>query len=86
MSKTINIKIKRNKQNGGFWADFIKGDKKYYADLCYSIFTGSECMIFEYKKDDSIDWRGVYCKRGIFPSEKNLLDCINEFIEEDEND
>ena len=42
MTETTNIKIERNKQNGGLWADFIKGDKKYYADLCYSIFQGPE--------------------------------------------
>lgn len=82
MTETTNIKIERNEANGGFCADFIKGDKKYYADLCYSIFDGFECMIFEYNTDGSIDWRGVYCKRGIFPSEKNLLECINEFMEE----
>lgn len=75
-----NIKIEKNESNGGFCADFFKDGKKYYADVGYALFIGAECMIFEYRKDGTINWRGVYCKRNIPVTEESLIDCITEFM------
>lgn len=78
------IKIERNYYNGGYFADFTKNGKKYYASLANVLFGGSECMIFEYNKNGHINWAGVYCKRGISVQKKELLNCIKEFLKGDE--
>lgn len=78
-----NIEVKRNDVNLGFWADFNKGEKSFYADLCDIPFIGSECMIFEYDKKGNVKWSGVYCKREIPVTEQSLLDCIEEFLNEE---
>lgn len=75
------IEVKQNEQNGGYCANFYKGKKKFFADLCSLPFVESECMIFERDKRGNIDWRGVYCKRDLPVTEQSLLDCINEFLE-----
>ena len=78
------IKIERNYYNGGYFAYFTKNGKKYYASLAYAFFLRSECMIFEYDKEGHINWAGVYCKRGLSVQKEELLNCIKEFLEEDE--
>lgn len=77
------IKIERNDRTGGYFANFTKDGKKYYASLTNVLFSGNECMIFEYNKDE-IDWAGVYCKTGIPVQKKELMNCIKEFLKGDE--
>lgn len=75
-----NIKIESNISNEGLCADFFKNGKKYYADIAYVPFVGTECMIFPYKEDGKIDWNNVYCRRDIPVTEESLVDCITEFM------
>lgn len=78
------IKIERNYYNGGYFADFTKNGKKYYASLANVLFGGTECMIFKYNKNGSINWAGVYCKRNIPVRKKELLNCIEDFLKGEE--
>lgn len=55
--------------------------QEYLADLCFLDNT-TECMIFK-SKDHQITLEnadGVYCKRDIPFSEEALLECIEEFV------
>ena len=71
--------IRENHNTSGYCCDFYINDKKFYADVSDVMFCGSECMIFEYDKDNKIDWSGVYTDRDADVSEESLLKCINEF-------
>ena len=77
------IKVERNNVHNGYNADFYIGSKKYYADVTYApdYYKTSECMIFQYNEDGSINWHEVYVNRDVSVTEEDLLKCINEFIE-----
>lgn len=83
---TDNIEIRKNNNTDGYCCDFSINNKKFYADISNVMFCGSECMIFEYDKDDKIDWSGVYVNRDVDVSEESLLQCIKEFKEQYEPD
>lgn len=74
-----NIEI--NKQTGGFCCDFEHNGKKYYADLSFVPFCGTECMIFERDNNGEVNWGELYCKRNIGIYRKKLVECIEDFKE-----
>lgn len=80
---TENIKIRENTNTHGYCCDFYIDDKKFYADISRMMFSGPECMIFEYDKDGKIDWSGVYVNTDVNVSKEVLLQCIKEFAEQE---
>ena len=80
-----DIEIKENTNTRGYCADFTKNGRKYYADVSRVMFSGPECMIFAYDKDNKhIDWSGVYCNTEVNVSKEALLSCIKEFMEQED--
>ena len=85
------IKKGKNPRNGGLWATFTHEGKEFYADLCdmgnltpipgFWEDNGTEIMIFQSENGEVTSWRELYVKRGIPVTEKELLRCINEFVE-----
>lgn len=73
--------IERNPINFGYCCIFDAFGQTWYADICNTYSDYSECMIFPYSKEDEqvIDWGGVYCETQIPVSEKQLINCIEEF-------
>lgn len=80
-----------NPRNGGLWATFTHEGQEFYADLCdlgnltpipgFFEGKGTEIMIFQSEAGQVKSWRELYQKRGIPVTEKELLRCINEFVE-----
>lgn len=65
---------------------FKLNDQYYLADLTIIPFCESELMIFKSNKYGKVkDWFGCYCQRGIEVTHDNLLRCIQEFIDEHDN-
>lgn len=81
-----DIKIRENDNTSGYCCDFYVNNKKFYADVSCTMMCGSECMIFEYDKDDNINWSGVYVDRDVTVSEESMLRCIKEFKEQYEGE
>ena len=75
MELKIEEKISLNGHKG-FECNFEIGKKKFYASLCVVPEGFTECMIFKRGK-----WDDLYCSRCIPVTEKQLKDCIMEFIE-----
>lgn len=80
---TKDVKIKENPNTNGYCCEFYIGDKKFYADVSYTMTCGPECMIFKYNENDTIDWSGVYADRDVTVSKESLMECIIEFAEEE---
>lgn len=78
---TDDIKIRENSNTDGYCCDFYINNKKFYADVSYTMTCGPECMIFKYNDDDKIDWSGVYTDRDVTVSKESMLKCIKEFAE-----
>lgn len=84
----MNLDIERYFRNGheGYRCVFSHGDQWYYADLCFVLYYGNECMIFKCTKNKKVtDWGELYCNRAIELNAQSLRDCIEEFINEIEN-
>ena len=78
----MKLTINRRTNGQGFNTFFTHRLRKYYADLRFVPFCGSECMIFKVKRSGEIDWSGVYCKRHIPITEEQLISCIEDFLNE----
>lgn len=64
----MNLNIERYFRNGheGYRCVFLHGNQWYYADLCFVLYAGNECMIFKCTKDGKVtDWGEQYCNRKI---------------------
>ncbi len=79
-------KIERNYHNGGLCCCFDVDGNHYFADLCVPMGAYyTECMIFKTGADYQLtlsNARELYCKRDIPITEKQLAECIEEFIKE----
>lgn len=79
--KTDNINIVINPNTAGYCCDFSINNRKFYADVSYTMLGEPECMIFKYDENNKIDWSDVYCNRDVDVSKESLLSCIKEFAE-----
>ena len=74
----------RKSKRGGYYCFFYIVEQQYYADLCFTVDHGDECMIFEAKDNTVTNWSELYV--SLVPvSKSNLIACIEEFIEENNN-
>ena len=77
----MELNIKYNERNDGYYCIFSHDGKEYYADVCeLSCGLPSECMIFAYADGQVTDWSELYCKRGVEVSPEGLRECIEEFV------
>lgn len=76
----MELNIKRNPYNGGLYCFFEYDGHEFYADLCLTLFDGTECMIFHSKDQQVTNWSELYCKRSIPVTEEALTECVQEFI------
>ena len=78
------IKVERNKCNGGYCATFKYRDGYCYADVAEIAFGITECMIFpcDDLEGHNVDF-GVelYMVRGCPVTEEGLRRCIRDFLE-----
>lgn len=83
----MEFDVKRNEYTGGWFCKFEHNGEKLYADLSNVPFTGPECMIFGCKPNGSVDFPDErYIARGGAVSKEALVDHINKFIEENEEE
>jgi len=90
----MELNIEYNPKNDGYCCVFEHNGKQYYADVCDLDRTillacsgfGTECMIFAYADGQVTNWTELYCKRGVEVSPEGLRVCIEEFVEQLEDD
>lgn len=77
----MKLNIQTNPVNGGLCAFFERDGLEFYADLCLiHPDLPTECMIFSAHNGQVINWRELYCKRGIPVTEDSLAKCVEEFL------
>ena len=83
----MELNIEYNPRNDGYNCIFSHDGKEYYADVC-ELRCGlpSECMIFASADGQVMNWTELYCKRGVEVSPEGLRGCIEEFIEQLEDE
>lgn len=85
----MELNIEYNPRNDGYCCVFSHDGKEYYADVCEInplLGPETECMIFAYADRQVTNWTELYCKRVVEVSPEGLRECIEEFVEQLEDD
>jgi hypothetical protein len=79
----MELKIERNRRNGGFCCVFEHKGNYYYADIANTFDAGPECMIFSCDENGKVtSWLELYANRDVSVTVDDLCRCIDEFVAE----